>query len=533
MIKSTENSWVPTPKQTRFLSIPFSVKEAFYAGAVGAGKSDILLLYPIIHRLHENPKFKGLFLRRTFPELKEEIIPRSQDYFRKLGASYNKNDKLWEFPSGALFFFGHCENEDDVHKYDSMQPNYVAFDELTSFTEWQYLYITLQRVRTIIGSNLPAIVRSASNPGNIGHAWVRKRFIDPCPEGGSIIQSKTGLKRIFIPATVEDNPYIDPAYKLSLLSIPDRAERESKLYGKWDAYEGMVFEEFRDRNFPEEPEHALHVIDEFEIPDWWPKLLAIDWGFAPPAMTYACWGAISPDKRVYIYRENFWQKTHISSWTSYLKELVDLENPRQIKLCYSAGQNRGQEHTVESEISEGLGRTVELSDNRSGSRISGKMLLHEYLRWKQNYIPTKEIPLYSEEYALWLHRNRSESEYRSYLRSYTQDEVETLPKLQIFSSCKLLINAIKSCSYDKTHPQDVAEFPGDDPYDTIRYLIDAADRYFEESSVEYQKLLQTQSIINKLNETQDWTSFYRNAQSLEFQDQVRPVRRYHRGQVSA
>jgi len=250
-------------------------------------------------------------------------------------------------------------------------------------------------------------------------------------------------------------------------------------------------------------------------------------------MTYACWGAISPDKRVYIYRENFWQKTHISSWTSYLKELVDLENPRQIKLCYSAGQNRGQEHTVESEISEGLGRTVELSDNRSGSRISGKMLLHEYLRWKQNYIPTKEIPLYSEEYALWLHRNRSESEYRSYLRSYTQDEVETLPKLQIFSSCKLLINAIKSCSYDKTHPQDVAEFPGDDPYDTIRYLIDAADRYFEESSVEYQKLLQTQSIINKLNETQDWTSFYRNAQSLEFQDQVRPVRRYHRGQVSA
>ena len=197
MIKSTENSWVPTPKQTRFLSIPFSVKEAFYAGAVGAGKSDILLLYPIIHRLHENPKFKGLFLRRTFPELKEEIIPRSQDYFRKLGASYNKNDKLWEFPSGALFFFGHCENEDDVHKYDSMQPNYVAFDELTSFTEWQYLYITLQRVRTNIGSNLPAIVRSASNPGNIGHAWVRKRFIDPCPEGGSIIQSKTGLKRIF------------------------------------------------------------------------------------------------------------------------------------------------------------------------------------------------------------------------------------------------------------------------------------------------------------------------------------------------
>ena len=147
-----ENSWKPTPKQQAFLSLPYSVKEAFYAGAVGAGKSDVLLLYPIIHRLHENPEFKGLFLRRTFPELKNEVIPRSKKIFRRLGATYNKNDKVWEFPCGALFFFGHCENEDDVHNYDSMQPNYVAFDELTSFTEWQYLYITLERCRTRVGS---------------------------------------------------------------------------------------------------------------------------------------------------------------------------------------------------------------------------------------------------------------------------------------------------------------------------------------------------------------------------------------------
>src|SRR5689334_1837942 len=190
-----DSSWRPTTKQTDFLALPYSVLEAFYAGAVGAGKSDVLLTYPIIHRLHENPEFKGVFFRRTFPELKNEIIPRSRRFFAPLGATYNKNDKVWEFPSGALFFFAHCENEDDVHNYDSMQPNYVAFDELTSFTEWQYLYITLQRVRTRKGSRLPAIVRSASNPGNIGHNWVRKRFIDPCPLGGELIKGPSGIKR--------------------------------------------------------------------------------------------------------------------------------------------------------------------------------------------------------------------------------------------------------------------------------------------------------------------------------------------------
>ena len=181
------SEWKPTPKQAAFLSLPYTIKEGFYAGAVAAGKTDVLLFYPILHRFHENPEFKGLFLRRTFPELKNEVIPRSRKIFRAVGGVYNQNDKVWSFPSGALFFFGHCENEEDVHKYDSMQPNYVAFDELTSFTEFQYLYITLERNRSSVSSGLPAITRSGSNPGNTGHVWVRKRFIDPHPDGGAII----------------------------------------------------------------------------------------------------------------------------------------------------------------------------------------------------------------------------------------------------------------------------------------------------------------------------------------------------------
>lgn len=522
-----ENVWKPTRKQTEFLALPYSVLEAFYAGAVYAGKSDVLLLYPIIHRFHENPLFKGLFLRRTFPELKNEIIPRSQRFFRSLGATYNKNDKVWEFPSGALFFFGHCEDENDVHNYDSMQINYCAFDELTSFTEWQYLYLTLQRVRTVKGSSLPAIVRSASNPGNIGHNWVRKRFIDPSPEGMKLIEGKSGIKRIYIPATIDDNPHADPNYRKSLEALPE-AEKQAKLYGKWDAYEGQVFDEFRDKKYPDEPENAIHVINEFTIPDWWPKIVSMDWGYAPPAMTWVGYGAISPTKRVYIYREQAWQKTRIEEWAPYVKENVDRENPRVIKLCKSAGQDRGQEHTILEQISTALGRSVELTSNQAGSRIAGKMMLHEYFRWKPKYIPEQSLVPYNSEHANWLLRNRGIKEYNSYIDSYKPILPETnLPKLLIFENCPLLINAIKSCIYDKTNPQDVGEFPGDDPYDGIRYLVDAADRYFNDAQTEFQQIQEREALTQELERTQDMTAFYRNARRLEMADRVIPVSRYH------
>lgn len=525
-----DNYWKPTSKQSALIQLPDSILEAFYAGAVGAGKTDVLLLIPVLRKFHENPSFKGLFLRRTFSELKNEVIPRSRTYYTKLGASYNKQDKIWEFPSGALFFFGHCEHEEDVHNYDSMQPNYVAFDELTSFTEWQYLYITLQRVRTTIKSGLPAIVRSASNPGNIGHNWVRKRFIDPCPEGLKIITNKAGIKRIFIPATIDDNPHIDPIYRKSLESLPE-AEKQAKLFGRWDAYEGAVFDEFRDKHYPDEPENALHVIEPFDVPSYWPRIVAIDWGYNAPTMTWVGYGAISPDNRLYIYREQAFTKQKIAEWAPYVREFVEKENPRIIKLCKSGGQDRGTEHTVQSEIELHLGIAVQLTSNTPGSRVATKMLVHEYLRWKPKYIPQASLLPFDQEKADWLLRNRGLTEYQSYLNSFKAPEPEVnLPKLQIFNNCKLLINAIKSCVYDKVHIQDVAEFPGDDPYDGLRYLIDAADKFFAEATFEYKKLKEQEALIQQLTKTQDMTAFYRNARRIfdSSRPYVQPVRRYAR-----
>ena len=524
-----ENEWRPSKKQALFLSLPFSIKEAAFAGGAGSGKTDLLLIYPLVHKFHEHPRFKQLFLRRTYPEIRDEIVPRSKRLYEPFGAKLNQSTMTWTFPEGARVIMGHCENEDDVHRYDSTEINLFTPDEITSFTEFQYLYIGFTRVRTS-DPTLPAIIRTCGMPGNIGHTWFKKRFVNPCPEGGKVIIGKGGNKRFYIHSTLADNPGIDPSYKQSLLALPE-AEKRAKLFGDWDAFLGSVFDEFRSMRYPDEPENALHVIPPFDIPDWWPKIVVGDWGFA--AMTWVGFGAISPSKRLYIYREMAWRKTKISEWAPQVRYFVDKENPRLIRFCKSAGQDRGQEHTIQQQIEDELGHSIELSHNSPGSRVAGKLLIHEYLRWQPHVLPTVEHVPYNEEHASWLLRNRGLDEYKAYLESYVDKLPENnLPRLQIFDSCPILIDAIKAATYDKGRnnkpAEDIAEFDGDDPLDGLRYMADAAETYFSDASNEFERIQERSALLQKMNETQNWTGFYRNMEKLESANVIKAVARYHR-----
>lgn len=547
--------WKPNPKQAQFLALPFTIKEGFYGGGAGSGKSDVLLMYGIAHKWHEVPSFKQVFMRRTYPDLKKEIVGRSREIYPKFGATFNQTDMVWTFPrldqfgsgnknGGAQIFLGHCEQEKDVHNYDSMEISLFTPDELTNCTEYIYLYIAFERNRSPVGSGLPSIVRGAGMPGGIGHTFVKKRFVDPCPEGGKVIMGRGGNKRIYIHSTLEDNKAnIDPTYAQSLDGRPE-AERKAKKFGDWTAYLGQVFEEFRSRKYPDEPQNALHVIEPFAIPEWWPRMVIGDWGFA--AMTYIGFYAISPDGRVYLYRELSYLKTKIADWAPQVLSYINRENVSTIKFCQSAGQNRGQEHTIQEQIETELGRPIELTANSSGSRIAGKLLIHEYLRWRQKpIIPQEEIPIYSESYAQWLERNKGPEELRNYMKLFQPAEVENnIPRLQIFccesdnhighqSCCPMMIDAINACSYDKPSgdkpAEDVAEFNGDDPYDDLRYAIDSAEAYFADSKNAFDKVQRQQKLIDTLHKTKDWTAYYRNMASVEDKNTgMKVVSRYRR-----
>lgn len=532
-----EKVWKPNPgKQELFLSLPDSIFEKMFGGSAGPGKSEALLMKPIVRQYVERPRFQGLILRRTYKELEESLIERSKrgginkdgiqiPSFYDFGADYNEQKKKWRFPSGATLTFGHAEEESDVRKYDTSEFQYIGFDELTSFTEFQYKFLAFARCRSIDPS-LPPDVCSATNPGGPGHGWVRKRFVEPAPKGGKIIAERIGgelIKRIFIQAFVTDNPKLmenDPLYIKRLEMLPD-AEKAAKLYGDWWTFSGQVFNEWRVAPFPDEPLNACHIIPPI-IPDpRLPRVLAIDWGFR--AMTYCIWGVPLPNRRTVIYKEFTTLKgdTEVDSrtvqlWTAQIANECMLEGiDPYIVMDPSAWQNRGIKTIAQQFIETwrditGRQPRIEKADN---DRIGGKMLIHNYLRWKPLPKFNQEVnETYDSELALWILRNRGVEAHRSYLLKFApqSDTIpEELPRLQITNNCKVLVKTIPLCVYDeKAGDEDVKEFSGDDPYDTLRYYLKKIDTMKVNELVE--------NIIQSDNwGERDWNTFYRKMEILE------------------
>jgi hypothetical protein len=532
--------WRPTLKQEESLSLPDSIFEALYGGSAGAGKSDLLTMLPLARGFHEYPRFKGIIFRRTFPELQREIIERSLYWYPMAGGRYNSSDHQWRFPSSAIIRFGHMEYENDARKYDSDEYNYIAFDELTSFLEFQYMYLVFSRCRT--STNLPAFARAGTNPGNIGHGWVKERFVTPggredIPYGTILREIKLvdgsprEFKRIFIQAFVKDNPHIDKEYYTRLSLLPE-AERQAKQEGRWDTYEGQVFTDWRDQHIPGEPENAIHVCDPFTIPSWWPRFLAIDWGFA--AYTVAYWFALSPKGQVYLYREYSCKETNISVWASEIKSLSQGETLEKAVMCRSAWDRTGDDTTIQEKFTLHSGITVYPANN---ARIAGKTLLQEYMRWKPlqtpNPLPKSE---YNHEEAVRIMRMKGMDAYREYVKKFEpSDPEQDLPRLQVFSTCKGFRHMVPLCIYGKKDSdgkpsEDVREFEGDDFYDPARYGLMEIDQFSLESlkgKVVYHK--QIGEILSDFEKNQDQTALHRRLESVERTSQVKVKPAYRRG----
>lgn len=522
--------WEPFPKQAEFLSLPFDVKEALYGGAAGGGKSDVLVAIPVYYGLHEHPRFKGIIFRRTYPELEKELVPRAERLYKPFGATYNGQTHTFEFPSGARVFLSYLDSDAAARSHDTNEYNYVGFDELTHFSKFQYTYLVGSRMRTSVG-NLPVLARSASNPGNVGHAWVRARFVEPCPEGGKPIYDEYSKSyRFFIRAFLTDNPALmeaQPDYIDQLRMLP-LAEQKAKIDGDWWAYSGQVFTEWRERKYPDEPENALHVIPRFNIPEWWPKLAAIDWGFR--AMTWIGWAAISPDGRVFLYREYARKKENISKWASNFAHATQGDrNIIGVWLDPSAWQRRGDDESIAEQFQRWSGFVPRKANN---DRIAGKQLLHDFLRWEPR--PERYSPLVGFEQETYnrIYRMEGLVQAENYKKLFEPEAPETnIPLLQIFDNCPEVIKAIPQACYSETRPEDIEEFEGDDPLDGVRYLVCAAREYLTAGSKEHATRVARESIVKKFDETQDATMFYNMMRIFEAKERKKTsgvrFRRFH------
>jgi hypothetical protein len=425
------------------------------------------------------------------------------------------------------------ETERDAREHDTAEYHYVGFDELTAFLEFVYKYLT-SRVRSTL-DGVPALIRAASNPGNIGHVWVRTRFVAPAPEGGAkLYDAYTQSYRFFVRAKLTDNPYLmekDPGYINRLRILPE-AEQRAKIDGDWWVFSGQVFNEWRDpyvgSPFQGEPTTACHVIPDFEPPYWWPRVIAADWGYT--AKTWVGWGAVAPDGRLFLYREYVREKTSIEEWGSDVRRIsqFELDNLGAATLDPSAWGKRGEAKTLQQQITEATGISWEQADN---DRLGGKLLMHEMLRWKPR--PPKYTPAegFREETAQRILRMQGPDVYSEYVKMFEPDPPElNLPKLQVCRSCSHFREAIPSCIYeqkDGKNAEDVQEFDGDDPYDGGRYLIKAYSRYIRESKTKHEKQTALGEIIQKLTETNDYNQFHRQMHVFEHK-YLRKSRSIHR-----
>jgi hypothetical protein len=209
----------PYPKQQAFLACQDI--EAMYGGAAGGGKSDALLMAAL--QYVDQPKYNALLLRRTFRDLNqpEAIMARAHEWLRNTPAVWNAQDKRYTFPRGATLTFGYLDTENDKDQYASAEFQYIGFDELTQFPEKWYTWL-FSRLRKTKENPIPLRMRSGTNPGGIGHVWVKERFVDGINRQGT-----------FFPAFLTDNPHIDQEGYLASLEKLDANTRAQLKDGIW------------------------------------------------------------------------------------------------------------------------------------------------------------------------------------------------------------------------------------------------------------------------------------------------------------
>jgi predicted phage terminase large subunit-like protein len=220
------------PKQALFIGpIVTPIREAFYGGAAGGGKSEALLMAAL--QFVDVPRYAAVIVRQTYPMLSQPggLLERSHEWLRATDARWNQGEHRWTFPSRATLTFKHLSDSQAIRDYQGGEYQFIGVDEVTDFSEEQYTLL-FSRLRNPLSVAVPLRMRSASNPIGPGKPWVHARFILAGPESG----------RLFVSARLEDNPALDIAeYERSLVELGSVAYRQLR-HGDWDVKEpGRMF----------------------------------------------------------------------------------------------------------------------------------------------------------------------------------------------------------------------------------------------------------------------------------------------------
>jgi hypothetical protein len=266
--------------QWKFISCP--VFEVFFGGARGGGKTDAVLGEWANHAGQYGADAIGLMVRRQRTEL-IETIERSKQIYLPLGAKFGEQDKMWKFPNGARLRFAYLERDADAESYQGHSYTRVYIEEIGNFPRPEPILKLMATLRS--GAGVPVGFRATGNPGGPGHQWVRARYIDPAPQGFTLVRDEeSGLQRVYIPSRVSDNRYLDDEYVSRLKASGSVALVKAWLEGDWSIVDGAFFDCWSTDK---------HVLRPVQLPDYWYRFRSMDWGSASPFSVG--WWAVATD----------------------------------------------------------------------------------------------------------------------------------------------------------------------------------------------------------------------------------------------
>ena len=405
----------PSERQREFFLS--RARHTAYGGARGGGKSWAMRRKFILLALRY-PGLNLLLLRRTLPELRENhLIPMQRELYGF--AVYNSAERVFRFPNGSRIKLGYCDTMQDVYQYQGQEYAVIGLEEATHFTEEQMRFLTTCN-RTTRKDFSPRMYYTC-NPGNVGHAWVKRLFIDRL-----YAENENPNDYLFIPARIYDNKVLleaDPNYIRQLEALPEELRR-AHLGGDWDVHAGQYFREFsRDR----------HVIEPFEIPSWWRRFRSMDWGYNDPCCVL--WHAVDGENRVYTYRELYVRETRAGEVAAMVLELSRGESISYTVASPDMWQKRGAvlsgaggfEGETLAELFTSSGLSLTPADN---SRVPG---------WNR-------------------------------VRDFLAAAPDGRPNWLCFSDCRNLIRQLPALQFDQHNREDAAD--GDDHApEALRYAL--------------------------------------------------------------
>lgn len=367
----------------------------------------------------------GLF-SKDYPTLRDRQISRMKfeipQHIGKIANSQTDGFNLVlskELGEGTVAL----RNLDDPSKYNSAEFAGIAIEELTENPE-EIFHELRKRIRW---KDIPADDMhfvAAANPGGIGHAWVKKLWIDEdFPPEMEMYRKKFA----YVPAKAQDNPHLDPAYYAQLLSLPEEM-RKAYAEGSWDIFAGQYFKEWR---------KEIHVVEPFEIPWHWKIERSSDWGESNPCAHL--WTATDPEGYSYVVGEVYGAGMRVAEQASKILAFEQGKNVQKIGILDSACWDvTGRAESIAEQFRK-CGVINAPSAKGPGSRVAG---------W--NMVRTA------------LHASAGD-----------------VPKLRVFSTCSNLIRTLPAMVHDKLKPEDLDTGAEDHACDALRYKFQGPAKGFE------------------------------------------------------